>query len=289
MHDEGGVQEEPRHRHGHDHVHGKSAHAVLRVGAALDEERRDGAGRQEHQAAVHGAVGDTVVGVGEVPQVIADDPEPQLVGPDEILLLAATDDDAKETADAQGVQDAGDAVDHVPGAADHHVAVHDAVDARELEVANAGLEDVDGEDDGRNADDVLLLEGREVHDEPPENRARQARVGLHPLEPRARARALDRRVRPDEYREHRGQGDEDCAAHPFVEARQLVHANEKHQVEQDTHYCRPRKRLVEEHGDPLSPCTLQAHRTRACGPAAHVQSMWPAPLAGVYQGDFLSV
>ena len=147
---------------------------MLRVGAALDEERRDGAGGQKHQAAVHGAVGDAVVGVGEVPQVIADDPEPQLVRPDVVLLLAAADDDAEKAADADGVQDSRNAVHNVPRAADHHVAVDDAVDARELEVADARLKDVDGEDDGRDADDVLLLEGGEVHDQPAQDGSGQA-------------------------------------------------------------------------------------------------------------------
>ena len=165
------MQEEPGDGHGDDHVHGKRADAVLCIGAALDEERRDGAGCQKHQAAVHGAVGDAVVGVGEVPQVVADDPEPQLIGPDVVLLLSAADDDAEEAADADGVQDTGDAVHDVPRAADHHVAVDDAVDARELEVADARLKDVDSEDDGRYADDVLLLEGGEVDDQPAQDRS----------------------------------------------------------------------------------------------------------------------
>ena len=160
------MQEEPGNRHGDDHVHGKRADAMLGVCAALDEERGNGARRKKHQAAVHGAVGDAVVGVGEVPQVIADDPEPQLIGPYVVLLLAAADDDAEKAADADGVQDSRNAVHDVPRAADHHVAVHDAVDARELEVADTRFEDVDGEDDGRDADDVLFLEQGEVHDQP---------------------------------------------------------------------------------------------------------------------------
>ena len=103
MHHKGRMQEEPRNRHGNNHVHRKGTHAVLRVSAALDEKRRDGARSQQHQAAVHGAVGHAVVRVSEVPQVVADDPEPQLVGPHEVLLFAATHDNAEETADADGV------------------------------------------------------------------------------------------------------------------------------------------------------------------------------------------
>ena len=234
------MQEEPGDGHGDDHVHGKRADAVLRVGAALDEERRNGAGGQKHQAAVHGAVGDAVVGVGEVPQVVADDPEPQLIGPDVVLLLAAADDDAEEAADADGVQDAGDAVHDVPRAADHHVAVDDAVDARELEVADTRLKDVDSEDDGRYAHDVLLLEGGEVYDQPAQDGSGQARVGFHPLEPSAGARALDRGMGPDEDGQNDRQRDEYDRADPFVQARQLVHADQKCQVQQNAHACRRR-------------------------------------------------
>ena len=56
VHDERRVQIEPGDGHGDDHVERQRAHAVLGVCAALDEERRDGAGCQQDEAAVHGAV-----------------------------------------------------------------------------------------------------------------------------------------------------------------------------------------------------------------------------------------
>ena len=147
---------------------------MLSIGAAFDEERGNRARRQKHQAAIHGAIGNAVVGVGEVPQVIANNPEPQLVGPNVVFLLAAANDNAEETADAQRIQNARDAVHHIPRAANHHVTIHDAVDARELEVANACLKNIDSENDRWNAHNVFLLEGGEVHDEPSENRTREA-------------------------------------------------------------------------------------------------------------------
>ena len=137
----------------------------------------------------HGAIGNAVVGVGEVPQVIANNPEPQLVRPNVVFLLATANDNAEETADAQRIQNARDAVHHIPWTADHHVAVHYAVDARELEVTNARLKNIDRENNRWNAHDIFLLEGGEVHDEPSENRTREARIRFHPLKPRARARA----------------------------------------------------------------------------------------------------
>ena len=206
------MQEEPRHRHGHNHVHGKRTNAVLGVCAALNEERRNRARRQQHQAAVHRAVGNAVVGVSEVPQVVANDPEPQLVGPNVVFLLAAANDDAKETADAQRIQNAGDAVHHIPWTADHHVAVHDAVDARELEVTNARFENIDRENNRWNAHDVFLLEGGEVHNEPSENRAREARIRFHPLKPRARACTFDSGVGPNENGQGERQSDENRGA-----------------------------------------------------------------------------
>ena len=219
MHHESRVQEEPRNSHGNNHVHGKGTHAVLRIGAALDEKRRDGARSQQHQAAVHGAVGHAVIRVSKVPQVVADDPEPQLVGPHEVLLLAATNNNAEETADADGVQNAGNAIHNVPGAADNHVAVYHAVDAGKLEVADACLKNVDGKDDGRNAYDVLLLESGEVHDQPAQNGARQTGVGFHPLEPGARAGALHGGVGPNEDSQNKGQCNKDGGAEPFIQTR----------------------------------------------------------------------
>ena len=94
-----------------------------------------------------------------------------MVGPDEVFLLAAAHDDSEETTDTDCVENAGDAVDDVPRAADNHVTVDDSVDTGQLEVAYAGFEDVDGEDGGRDTNNVLLLEGREIDNEPSQDRS----------------------------------------------------------------------------------------------------------------------
>lgn len=63
-------------------------------------------------------------------------------------------------------------------------------------------------------------------------------------------------------------------ADPFVEARELVHTNQKYQIEQNAHDRRRRKRLVKEHGG--SPFPLADLRT-------HSNSPFPrrAPIAAV--------
>lgn len=101
--DECGVQVEPGDGRRDDHVEGEGAHAVLRIGSTLDEESGNGACGKKDKAAVRGAVGNAVVGVCEIPQVVSDDPEPQLIGSDVVFLFTAADDDAEESADADGV------------------------------------------------------------------------------------------------------------------------------------------------------------------------------------------
>ncbi len=150
-------------RHGHDEHDPKRQRlrAVLQPGALLDEERRDGAGQQKRQAAVSGMIGDAVVGVGEVPQVVGDDPRPDHVGPDHVAALVLRDDDAEPAADGDDVQDAGDAVHDVPGAGDGPEVLDDAArpqtEAEHLEIAYDGLGDVDGQDERREAQRPLLL------------------------------------------------------------------------------------------------------------------------------------
>lgn len=89
---------------------------MLRPCAALDEERRDGAGQKQRQTAVGGVVRDAVVGVGEVPKIVGDDPGPDHVRPDRVLRRVLRNEDAESAADCDDVQDAGNAVHDVPRA-----------------------------------------------------------------------------------------------------------------------------------------------------------------------------
>lgn len=65
--DGGDAVGELRYRHDEHDPQAKGLGTVLQPGAALDEERGDGAREQKGQAAVSGMIGDAVVGVGEVP------------------------------------------------------------------------------------------------------------------------------------------------------------------------------------------------------------------------------
>lgn len=116
--DRGDSVSELRDRHDEHDPQAQGLGAVLQPGAALDEERGNGAGEQKGQAAVSGMVGDAVIGVGEVPQVVGDDPGPDHIGPDHVTGFVARDKDAKPAADSDDVEDARDAVHDVPGAGD---------------------------------------------------------------------------------------------------------------------------------------------------------------------------
>ena len=150
-------------RDGHDEhdPQRKRARAVLQPRAALDEKRRDGAGKEQRQTAVDRMVGDAVVGVGEVPEAVAQDSSPQHVRPDHVTALVLRDEDAKPAADGDDIQDAGDAVHDVPRARDGPQVVDGGAvpcAVREhLEIAENRLADVDCQDERRKAERPLLL------------------------------------------------------------------------------------------------------------------------------------
>ena len=89
---------------------------MLEPRASFNEEGGDSAGNKQSCARVEGVVSHAVVHVGEVPQIVGDDPEPQHVGPDHVLFFIARDKDSKPPTDRQEVKQTGDAVHVVPGA-----------------------------------------------------------------------------------------------------------------------------------------------------------------------------
>ena len=214
----------------------------------LDEERGDGAGQEQRQPAVGGVIRDAVVGVGEVPQVVGDDPGPDHVGPDHVARRILGDDDAEPPADGEDVEDAGDAVHDVPRPRyGPEVLDHAALPQREaehLEVARHGLGDVDGQDQRREAQRPLLLvevmdlaiRARPLdeaqRDEP--EAPGQGRVGLDPVEPRARAVLVARRGGggPHEHGERERHRREQDDSAPELHAPELVERHEREQDEQ---------------------------------------------------------
>src|SRR5699024_8534234 len=133
---------------------------------------------------VERVVTDAVVDVGEVPQVVGDDPEPEHVGPDHVLGLVARDVDADPAADGQQVEDAGDAVHPVPRPAHHVHAVVHALQPGDLEVPQHRLGDVDRQDERREHQHVLVAsQSRDVADEHEAQTAGQRRVDFDPVEP----------------------------------------------------------------------------------------------------------
>lgn len=146
-------------------------------------------------------VRDAVVGVGEVPKIVGDDPGPDHVGPDHVLRGVLRNEDAEPAADRDDVQDAGDAVHDVPRARYRPEVLNDAAlpqrEAEHLEVADDRLGDVDRQDERREAQRpallvqvvglaVLAAPFHEAQGDEPEAPCQRG-IGLHPVEPGARA------------------------------------------------------------------------------------------------------
>ena len=189
------------HRHHEHNPKGQRLRPVLQPRAAFDEERRDGARQKQRQAAVGGVVRDAVVGVGEVPKIIGDDPGPDHIRPDHVVRGVLRDENAEPAADRDDVQDARDAVHDVPRARNGPEVLDDATlpqrEAEHLEVADDRLGDVDCQDERREAQRPALLVKvvglavraapfHEAQGDEPEASGQRG-IGLHPVEPGARA------------------------------------------------------------------------------------------------------
>ena len=189
------------HRHHEHDPERQRLRPMLEPCAARDEERRDGAGQKQRQAAVGRVVRDAVVGIGEVPKVVGDDPGPDHIGLDHVLRRVLRDEDAEPAADRDDVQDAGDAVHDVPRTRNGPEVLNDAAlpqpEAEHLEVANDGLGNVDCQNERREAQRPALLVqvvGLAVLAAPFHEAQRdepkapcQRGIGLHPVEPGGRA------------------------------------------------------------------------------------------------------
>ena len=269
---------ELRDRHDEHDPQAQRVRAMLQPGAALDEKRRHRAGDQQRQAAVEAVVGDAVVRVGEVPEIVRQDPAPEHVGPDHVARAVLRDEDAQPPADGDDVQDARDAVHDVPRARDGPQVLDRAAapqpEAEHLEVADHGLGDVDGQDHRRKQARPALLHQAVAHavgvgpahvaQRHEAQTARQRRIGLDPVEPRARAVLVARRGRggPHEDREHQRRHEEQGDAAPFGRTPQLVEGHEGEHHEQPDGPAHGVGRLVQDsHTASLSP-RGRSRRTR---------------------------
>lgn len=199
---------------------------------------------------------DAVVGVGEVPKVVGDDPGPDHVRPDHVLRRVLRNEDAEPAADREDVQNARDAVHNVPRARYRPQVLDDAAlpqrEAEHLEVADDRLGDVDRQDERRKAQRPALLvqvvdlavlaapfhKAQGYEPEAP----RQRGIGLHPVEPGARAVLVAGRggFGPHEQGErNRHEGKQDQPA-PQLDASQFV---EGHQSEEDEQPNNPVNRI----------------------------------------------
>ena len=234
------------HRHHEHDPQRQRLRPVLQPRAALDEERRDGAGQKQRQAAVGGVVRDAVVGVGEVPKVVGDDPGPDHVRPDHVLRRVLRNEDAEPAADGEDVQNTRDAVHDVPRTRYRPEVLNDAAlpqrEAEHLEVADDRLGDVDRQDERREAQcpallvqvvglAVLAAPFHKAQSNEPEA-SRQRGIGLHPVEPGAGAVLVAGcgGFGPHEERERDRHDCEQDEPTPQFDASQLV---EGHQGEED--------------------------------------------------------
>lgn len=198
-------------------------------------ERRDRARGQQRHARVPRPVRQAVVHVGEVPQVVGDDPPDRQVAPDEGALLALGDEDPDPPGDCEQVQDARNAVHDVPRPAprDHPLRGIHPVNPVALEVAHHGLGDVDREDRGRD-DQVpaVVAQPREDLQGDEAQGPRQRRVLFDDREPARRSRPR-RRVRPPEDGQSDRHEDEECEDHPHVALSQPRGAREEGDDEEE--------------------------------------------------------
>lgn len=106
-------------------------------------------------------VRDAVVGIGEVPKIVGNDPGPDHVRPDHVLRGVLRGENAEPAADRDDVQDARNAVHDVPRARNGPEVLDDAAlpqrEAEHLEVADDRLGDVDCQNERREAQRPALL------------------------------------------------------------------------------------------------------------------------------------
>ncbi|MNP64924.1 hypothetical protein D3C76_1604680 [compost metagenome] len=72
-------------------------------------------------------VGHTVVHISEIPNIISNDPKPELIRPDHVLGPVLADNNPHPAGDRNNVQQPGNSVHNIPWPADHHYAVDDTV------------------------------------------------------------------------------------------------------------------------------------------------------------------
>ena len=185
---------------------GQRLRAVLEPRALAERKRAERRRGQQRKTRIERVRRDAVVGIGEIPDVIGDDPEPEHVRPEHVAagvaLCGLAQDDSEPAGDRHDAEQPRDAVHDVPRAAEHagdfafdRAGVDEPVLRADLEVAHARFENVDRKDQRREAkrdftvrqppgdfarELVLFLN---VADRPEADAARRRGVHLHQVEP----------------------------------------------------------------------------------------------------------
>lgn len=134
--------------------------SVLEPGALAERKGAERRRRQQRKTRIERVRRNAVVGIRKVPEVIRNDPEPEHIRPEHVAAAVElglfTDDDAEPTGDRDDIEKARDAVHEVPRSAEHagdfafnRAGVHHPIRCANLEVAHAGFENVDREDQRR--------------------------------------------------------------------------------------------------------------------------------------------
>ena len=121
----------------------KGLSAVLQPNASFAEEFADGAGDYDGDACVHCAAGNCVVAIGNIPEVVSDNPEPKLIRPYHIFGFGFGDFNSHPTGKAEHKKKSCYRVKDIPGSAEH-------INTRSVHggVAGIGNEYFDFFDDG---------------------------------------------------------------------------------------------------------------------------------------------
>ena len=217
--------------------------AVLEPCSLAERERAERRSQQQREARIERVRRDAVIGIGEVPEVIRDDPEPEHIRPEHVAaaveLRLFANHDAEPARDGDDVEQSRDAVHDVPWASEHagdfaldRAGVGEPVHSAHLEVAHARLEDVDREDQRREDQRPLhvgqtpldlpreLVPLLQVPDEPEADAADGRGVHLHQMEPVGVGLVLHHGEPDDGERD--GQHDKADEPGPFPATRDFV-------------------------------------------------------------------
>ncbi|MPM10480.1 hypothetical protein SDC9_56812 [bioreactor metagenome] len=244
---------EGRERLGKHAPDGQRLRAVLQPRALAEREGAKRRRKEQRKTRVERVRRDAVVGIGEVPDVVGDDPEPEHVRPEHVAagveLRLFADHDAEPARDGDDVEDARGSVEEVPNAAGNaRDFAFDGAGERvpilraNLEVAHAGFKDVDREDQRREEQSDLVVRKPpgdfagelilflDVPDAPKADAARGGGVDFHQVEPVGVGLFLEHRE--PQHGEHGGQNHKAQKPGPFPAAREFVKRKQRRENRQ---------------------------------------------------------